>query len=150
MSEQAAFIRSPSGVTRALNEAKMLRARIQERGMSLAAKSDLVTAIQNDHLCLTHIAFLEALKTLIERGGGSRGSYMIVDENGDRTLETKKGALLRYRSENLEMRREILETCLNERGGFDVYPAPVRPLPQDDSWYETTWNDWRAGDIFAL
>ena len=149
MSEHAAFIRSLPGVTQALNEAKRLRAKLQEGGMCLAAKSDLVTAIQNDHLCLTHIAFLEALKTLIERGGGSRGSYMIVDEDGDHTLETKKGAVMRYRSENLEMRQEILETRLTESGEFDVQPVPVRPLPQDDSWYETTWNDWMVGKIFG-
>ena len=150
MSEHAAFIRTLSGVTQALNEAKLLHARIQENGMSLTSRNHIVTAIQNEHLCLTHIAFLETLKALIERGGGSRGSYMIVDEKGDRTLDTKKGSLMRYRSENLEMRQEILETRLNEKGGFDVRPVPVRPLPQDDSWYETTWNDWRTGDIFTV
>ena len=116
--------------------------------MSLASRLDLLAAIQNDHLCLTHIAFLETLKALIERGGGSRGSYMVVDENGDRTLDTKKGSILKYRSENLEMRQEILETRLNTSGEFDVAPVPVRPLPEDDSWYETTWREWLDGRIF--
>ena len=30
----------------------------------------------------------------------------------------------------------------------DVTPVPVRPIPDDDSWYETTWREWLEGRIF--
>jgi len=48
----------------------------------------------------------------------------------------------------MQMRGEILETALGEDGRFRVTPVPVRPLPEDDSWYETTWQAWAEGRVF--
>ncbi|MFQ5808599.1 MAG: oxidoreductase, partial [Armatimonadota bacterium] len=148
MSEHGAFLRDAGRIDEALNAAKMLDANIARQGMRLRERVDLVAAIQNDHLCLTHVAFLEAIKTLIERGGGSRGSYVILDEKGDRSMETKRGAELRHRSENEELREEILEVDVDGERGVRVRPVDVRPLPDDDSWYETTWAEWMRGEIF--
>ena len=148
MSEQGAFIRDAAAIDDALNAARRLDASISSQGMRLGERIDLVAAIQNDHLCLTHVAFLEAIKTLIERGGGSRGSYVILDEAGDCTMDTKRGSELRHRSENEELRKEILEVAVDGRRGVKVSPVPVRPLPDDDSWYETTWAEWMRGEIF--
>ncbi len=148
MSEHAAFIRSLEGVTQALNEAKILWGRIRREGMSIANPGEILTAIQNEHLCLTHIAFLQTIKTYIERGGGSRGAYMVLDAQGERRVRTKRGEELPHRAENMDMRNEILETWLCGDGEFEVKPVPVRPLPEDDSWYETTWRDWLEGEIF--
>ncbi|MGD8240681.1 MAG: FAD-binding protein, partial [Armatimonadota bacterium] len=89
MSEHGAFLRDSERIDEALNAAKMLDASIATHGMRLRERIDLVAAIQNDHLCLTHVAFLEAIKTLIERGGGSRGSYVVLDSDGDQSMETK-------------------------------------------------------------
>ncbi len=149
MSAHAAFIRSEAGTREAIDGAKRLRARLAKDGMRVANRQQLVTAIQNANLCLTHVAYLEALRALIERGGGSRGAYMVLDDAGDLSVKTKRGECLRHRAENVAMRNEILEVQLNARGEFDVWPAPVRPLPNDDSWYETTWSEWREGRIFA-
>ena len=54
-----------------------------------------------------------------------------------------------HRSENLAMRGEVLETRLAGPGDFHVAPVPVRPLPEDESWYETTWRAWVNGEIFG-
>jgi len=148
MSRHAAFIREGEAVARALNEGRALLADVRAKGMRLQKKADLCTAFQNDHLCLTHIAFLEALKAYIERGGGSRGSFMILDEKGDQEVESRRGRELRHRSENEAMRREILEVQQTRPGEFRVEPVEVRPLPQDDSWFETAWAEWRDGRIF--
>ena len=148
MSEHGAFIRDAARIDEALNAAKKLDANVTKQGMRLSERIDLVAAIQNDHLCLTHVCFLEAIKTLIERGGGSRGSYVVLDEDGDRSMETKRGSELRHRSENEALRHEILEVGVDQQRGVRVDPVPVRPLPQDDSWYETTWAEWMRGEVF--
>ncbi len=148
MSEHGAFIRDAAQISDALNAAKRLDANVASQGVRLQRRTDLVTAIQNDHLCLSHVAFLEAIKTLIERGGGSRGSYVVLDEAGDKTMDTKRGSELRHRSENEALREEILEVDVDEQRGVRVYPVPVRPLPEDESWYETTWAEWMRGEIF--
>jgi succinate dehydrogenase/fumarate reductase flavoprotein subunit len=156
MSAEGAFIRSVAGIGGAVASAKALSARIASEGMHLASRAELPAAIQNVHLALTHIAFLQTIQALIERGGGSRGGYMILDEKGDLAVETKRGSELRHRSENAALRQEILEARLPaspssfviRHSSFEVYPVPVRPLPQDDSWYEATWRQWLTGEIF--
>ncbi len=147
MSTHAGFIRSLQGVTQALGEAVQLGKTLAAKGQKISDRRQLLAAIQNDHLCLTHQVFLEAIKAYIERGGGSRGACVILDEDGDRVMETKKGRQLRHRSENLQMRDEILEVQWTPQG-VRITPVAVRPVPQDDSWYETTWAAWRKGEIF--
>ena len=150
MTEEGAFLRSVASIGGAVSEAKALWGRVTASGMRLASRGELPAAIQNVHLCLTHIAFLQTIQTLIERGGGSRGGYMILDRDGDLAVKTKRGNELPHRSENLAMRAEILEACLAAGGDFDVRPVPVRPLPNDESWYETTWRQWLRGEIFRI
>jgi hypothetical protein len=142
-------MRSLEGVNEALHGARALFKTIRDQGIYLQKKGELNLALQNEHLCLTHIAFLETIKAYIERGGGSRGGYVIADPKGGAFVETKRGKELPHRLENPDMRSEILETVLHQNGEFRVSPVRVRPLPLDDSWYETTWKDWREGKVFA-
>jgi len=150
MTAHGAFVRSVKTIGPAVQAAKALHTRIADQGMKLTSREDLLPAIQNIHLCLTHIAFLQTIEALIARGGGSRGGYMILDDDGDLRVETKRGRELPHRSENLDLRNEILETRLAGPGHFEVTPVPVRPIPDDDSWYETTWREWLEGRIFHV
>ena len=147
MTEQAGFVRTPEGARRALGEAQKLARRLKG-GMRLQSRQDLPEAVQNHHLCLTHVAFLTALNDLLERGGGSRGAYVVVDREGNNVMETVKGPRLPHRPENVAMRQEIIEVRMRPNGSFEATPTAVRPLPQDDSWYETTWLQWREGRIY--
>lgn len=147
MSEHAAFVRTPEGARTALADAQKLVKRIRG-GMRLAGPEDLPQAVQNQHLCLTHVAFLTALNDLLEREGGSRGAYVVVDRAGNNVMETVKGLRLPHRPENVAMRQEIIEARMKANGSFEVWPTAVRPLPEDDSWYETTWMEWREGRIY--
>ncbi len=150
MTADGAFLRSAAGIGDAVGGAKALWAAVSAKGMRLDGRADLPAAIQNVHLTLTHIAFLQTIQALIERGGGSRGGYMILDGKGDLTVKTKRGSELPHRSENMAMRGEILETRFASAGHFAVAPVHVRPLPNDDSWYETTWREWLHGRVFRV
>jgi len=147
MTEDAAFMRSPERVQEALSDAKHLWQRLK-KGMKIAGPTQLVEAVQNHHLCLTHIAFLTALDYLLAQGGGSRGSYMVLDRAGSLIVETPEGARLPHRPENLSMRDEIIEVKMTAPGEFETWATPVRPLPQDDSWYENVWREWREKRIY--
>jgi len=148
MTRYGAFIRSYDGVSKALKEAGELYEKICRDGIRTDESSGLKQAFRNQHLCLTHIAFLETIKAYIERGGGSRGGYVVEDPQSRLTVKTKKGEDLPHREENAEMKKEILETSLAKDGEFQVKPVNVRPLPEDNSWYETVWREWREGNIF--
>jgi len=150
MTAHGAFLRSASGLADAVNGARLLLHRIRAEGQRLASVEQLATAVENEHLCLTHLALLQTMKAYVDAGGGSRGSCMVLDPAGDRTVRTPRGQQLRHRSENLTMRAEILETRLKAPAGvdFEVVAIPTRPLPDDTSWYETTWREFEAGRVF--
>jgi len=148
MSRHGAFVRSVNGVAEGLAEARRQWAQVQAQGVRVKGRAGLVEGIQNEHLCLTQLCFLEAIHALIGRGGGSRGGYVILDEEGDMWVETRRGRELRHRSENMALRQEILETQVTEDGSVRVWPVEVRPLPEDNSWYETTWREWREGKVY--
>ena len=150
MTDSHAFIRSFATASRALRDAKQLMRDIELLGIRAASPQELPRIDEDRALALTSVAFLQALVTYIEQGGGSRGAFMILDENGSLAVTSKQGTDLRHRPENLEKRNEILQVQLKPGtiSDFTVTPTPVRPLPEDDSWFETTWADWNKGRIF--
>ena len=150
MSANGAFVRDLGMVKDALAEARALYERISEEGISCTSPKQLARASEDRHLALTSIAFLQAIEAYIEGGGGSRGGYMVLDPDGDVALESKRGRELPHRSENLEKRQEILEISRvpGTLCDFAVETVSVRPLPEDDSWYETTWAAWSRGEIY--
>ncbi|MBT7299651.1 MAG: FAD-binding protein, partial [Victivallales bacterium] len=150
MSRAGAFVRDLATVRQALAEARALCQKIAERGIACTSPKQLARASEDRHLALTSVAFLQAIEAYIEGSGGSRGGYMILDPAGDVALQSKRGRELPHRSENLAKREEILELALapGTLCDFAVTPVPVRPLPNDDSWYETTWAAWNRGEIY--
>lgn len=146
MSAEGAFIRSLAGTERALAEARHLLARILRHGIRCPDRRLLGRATADKFLALTSVAFLEAQRAYITGGGGSRGGYMILDDQGTLTVASRRGRELRHRPENPEKRREILE--IQQQDGapreFTVQAVPVRPLPDDDSWFETVWAEFQA------
>ena len=150
MSAHGAFIRNLNSVEGALEEAKELYSRILSQGIQCSDPRLLGRATEDRLMALTSILFLDAIRYYIVNGGGSRGAFMILDEAGDLVVESKRGSELRHRSENLEKRAEILEVQLSGEGSTEavIAPVPARPLPEDDSWFETTWAAWNRGLIF--
>lgn len=151
MSRAGAFVRELGTVKQALAEARALVAEIEERGIACTSPKQLARASEDRHLALTSVAFLQAIEAYIEGGGGSRGGYMILDPNGELVLSSKRGQELPHRAESMAKRQEILELALQPGAlcDFAVTPVSVRPLPRDDSWYETTWAAWNRGDVYA-
>lgn len=147
MSRYGAQIRSINGVTRALDEARRLQHRTGVEGMRLTRRSDLLKAMENNHLCLTHIAFLTAIQALLERGSGSRGSHVVLDRGG-RRIHERFGEAWRVLPENEKLREEIVQVWMDGERTLKTRMVPVRPVPRDASWYETTWAAFREGRIY--
>lgn len=147
MSREGAFVRSLTGARQALAEAKDLLGRIERHGLRASSPRVLPRTTEDRMLALTSVAFLRAMVHYIEGGGGSRGGYMVLDPAGDQDIRLPDGLHLRYRNENTEKRNGILELRWDGEGDFAVASVPVRPLPQDESWFETVWNAWNAGQI---
>ncbi len=129
MSLSAGMVRGVDGLSGAIADTRRLYQSIQTDSQRLTRQGEFVGAIDNELLCLAQLAFLEAMKGYIERGGGSRGAYLILDEHGDASVLTKRGSELRHRNENMGMRNQVCEVVLKEGTEFEVRSVPVRPIP---------------------
>jgi len=76
--------------------------------------SDLITALRTLDLCLTHAVYLEAIAEQCEK-------------SADETF----------------VRQNILEVSLDENLAVKIDWVPVRPIPQEDMWFENVWKNFR-------
>jgi len=145
MTNFGSHIREKEKVEKALKEAYEQIERFEEQ--SVSHRDEVPTVLQNRHLVLAQAAYLEAIRAYLEKGGGSRGSYLVMDENGMTVLESL-GDAWRYKPENPELRNHVLETVLGKDGRFYSQWKPRRPIPQEESWFETVWGRYLNGEIF--
>jgi succinate dehydrogenase/fumarate reductase flavoprotein subunit len=147
MSQFGAHIRDPKTIAAALEEAYAQCQNVSKQ--KIANRQEIPLALQNRHLVLAHAAYLEAIRAYLERNGGSRGSYMVMDPQGLPVLDAL-GEAWRYKAECPELREWVLETRLNENGRFASEWKPRRPLPEELSWFETVWGKYLDGEIFQV
>lgn len=146
MSGSAGFMRSESEVKPALTEARNVWKEVENNGLN-ASPDEIPLAFEVEHLALTSRCFLESMADYLDNDGGSRGSFVILDPQGNKSAEGKKGPLFRYREENLTLRKKMQQISYH-KGRVAISCQKVRPLPEDESWYETTWRDWKKKLIF--
>jgi len=76
MSACAAPVRTPEKVKEAIKEAWSLYSRLRKE-IKVSSAKELPAAFKNLDLCLTHALYLEAIGEYLEKGGKSRGSYLV-------------------------------------------------------------------------
>jgi len=148
MSEQAGMVRSADGVARALSAARAQWRAIERDGLR-QKRAGYLEAIQARELALTQLAFLEAIRALLERGSGSRGSHLVSGPDGE-LPHPDLGDEWRFLPENEELRGEVLTIAYDAvRDEFRVGSVPVRPMPAGEFWFENTWARFRRGSVFC-
>jgi succinate dehydrogenase/fumarate reductase flavoprotein subunit len=152
-SEAAAHLRELSRAERGLADARERLADVRA-GLRISRRADLATAIQAEHLALTQVALLEAIVDYLKRGGGSRGSYMVLRQDGTvispDLVTPDLGGPYRFVPENPALRDEITEIELRdpERAAFAFSRVKPRSAPRHDEPFEKLWTAFRSGDIY--
>jgi len=155
MSEAAGHIRQLATAANALDGARALYRSIRETGLKIESKRDVIQAIQAEHLCLAHIAFIEGVVEYLNSGGGSRGSFMVLREDGveidSRLTDPATGSPYRFIEENTALRESIAECRLTCAGSasFEFKRVPVRPIPNRDEAFEVAWTAFRTGEVYG-
>jgi len=145
MTQHGSHIRELHQAERALGEAYAQIKKFDEQRLHDAA--EIPAFLQNRHLVLAHAAYLESICAYLKAGGGSRGSYLVMDPAGDPVLDDL-GDAWRYKTEELSLREKVLETVYRD-GVFVSRWKPRRPIPQEESWFENVWGRYLRGEIFA-
>jgi len=149
MTNAAGFLRDPQKLGNAFEQAETLLKSIDSVGLSFPQQVFLSDSWDTRNLAIAHAAFLKSIEYYVNNGGGSRGSYLVVDKSdeGENTakIESASGPLLIYRKESIEHRKQRINVSGQD---LSIHIDEVRPIPEDDSWYETTWAEYRDGKLF--
>ncbi|MFZ5515638.1 MAG: FAD-binding protein [Candidatus Zhuqueibacterota bacterium] len=147
MSAAGAHIRHPEEVKKAVREAWQ-QCRRMKTGMKIASARDLPAALRNLDLCLTHALYLDAIQEYLEKGGKSRGSYLVMDPNGEKpAAELGDDWKFSLTDAGAFVSSKILEIWLDEAQQVQKDWVDIRPIPQEDSWFENVWNEYRKDNI---
>ena len=93
--------------------------------------------------------YLEAIGEYIDRGGKSRGSYLVPSADGEFFGGGPEGSL-RYSitEEDAFVNRHILELSLDSGAQIRKEWVPVRPIPWVGHWFENVWCDYINGRCY--
>lgn len=144
MSESGANIRSAEGVRAALEANRIQQQRVASSGVE--TPGDLKGLYRLRDLLVSQQVYLEAIGDYIRQGGTSRGSYLIYDPDGAKPLE-ELPEQFRFSLEEKGLGSRIQEIAY-EGGACRCTWRPVRPMPEEDNWFEAVWRNWREGIYF--
>ena len=148
MTKYGAHIRSLEGCKKAIDECLKDLKEIDDK-TQIAAIRELPDAFRNKDILLTQYVYLNAIKEYIEKGGRSRGSYLVQDSNGELPIESLSDDF-RFALDSGELAKMTCEVQLNADNGnysCSFEWKPVRPIPEGDSWFENVWNAYLRGEI---
>ncbi len=149
MSRQGAQIRKPDEIKGSIVDAwqavKQIAGQVQ-----IESREELPMAFRTLELAITHAVYLEAIGAYIDRGGASRGSYLILDPKGNQSYG-RLGDVARFSITEADafVNRFILELWLDSQDRLHQEWVPVRPIPTADLWFENVWKDYLEGKTFA-
>jgi succinate dehydrogenase/fumarate reductase flavoprotein subunit len=148
MSRSGAHIRSLKKLIEETPAAWDQFSRLAESGCKIKSPDQLKFAFRARQLAFAQAVYLDAIKFTLEIGVGSRGSSIVLDLNGNQVHELLDSSW-KIMSEDLAFRSKVLETYYTKGKGIQNRWISCRPIPESDSWFETTWSRFRNGDIYS-
>lgn len=154
MTDSGAHIRRIDDVRKAIGKAIELYKEIESAGFGVNSAQEIIKAIQAEHLALAAVAYLKAIAELLEQGGGSRGSYLVLAEDGIEIhpgiVDNTTGKALKFKPENEALRNSILQIRYEsqETELFTCENIPVRQAPAERRAFEPAWRDYIEGKIY--
>ena len=155
MTASGGHIREINDARRALKEAVELYKNIQQKGLSAKNAKALIAAIQAEHLALASVAYLKAVVELLAQGSGSRGSHLVLSQDGVEihadVIDQATGKPLKFKPENPSLRNSILQIEYDEKSPdlFHSTTVKLRPTPKDRKAFEPAWQDYRERKIYS-
>ena len=148
-------IRKLKNAQKAIQEAIDLYHRIKTEGLRIEDGKNLVEAVQAEHLTLSSVAYLKAIVELLKSGSGSRGSHLVLSEDGIEVHPDIKdpdtGKALKFLPENQALKNSIIKIVFDETAAnlFTCETIPVRPALTSRKAFEPAWTDYRERKIFG-
>lgn len=148
MTKAGALVRDLEQVNRAISEC---RSEIEAfpADVGLGSLDELPDAFRYYDMLITQCLYLSAIREYIRHGGQSRGSCLVSDRSGELPAQGLDG-MFRYRLDAGGLMDSICEAGISREQEWNCSFAwvPVRPIPQEEYWFETLWAAYRSGAIW--
>lgn len=163
-SRNAAHIRHADGIEASIRIAKERYLNYWET-VKLNDIHELPTVLSNRDLLIAQYVYLNAMLDYINRGGTSRGSYIIASDDDDVSGKSKKiHSKLPFRYippyengkfgdmtdmtdiiDTIDMNDMIQEILLTDmiKGEVKITWRRRRPIPDAPRWFENVWNEYK-------
>ncbi len=154
MSASAGHVRRSEVCREAKDKLEKLYKAIRESGLSATGVSDLPEAVRTQHLVTTALAFLASIEEYLRSGGGSRGSFVVVADDGEvvhhNLTDPATGKPLRVLPENTDLRTTVAELVMlgSNPPTFCIERVAISPIPQRDEPFELAWRAFRDGEVY--
>jgi succinate dehydrogenase/fumarate reductase flavoprotein subunit len=155
MTNYAGHIRRLKDAQTALADATKIYQDIKKTGFKTKDNNDIIAAVQAEHLSFASIAYLQAVVALLESGSGSRGSHLVLSDDGtmihEDVLDSQTKKPLKFKPENQALRNSIIKIVMNPnvRDMFACESIAVRKYEKSLQAFEPAWTDFRTGKIYA-
>ena len=147
MSRVGAFIREKDEIEKSI--VKFEKAFVEFKDIiHIQDLKELPTVFRVYDMIITQIAILSAILEYINKGGHSRGSYLVSKKDG--SYEVKIDDKVWNFSLEEDFREKICETEVSTNDEIKVFHnwVDVRPIPEYDSWFENVWEEYRQKNIY--
>ncbi|MFZ2145769.1 MAG: FAD-binding protein, partial [Sedimentisphaerales bacterium] len=155
MTASGGHIRELNDAQKALKDALKLYKGIKQKGFNSKSAEAFITAIRAEHLALASVAYLKAVVELLKQGSGSRGSHLVLSEDGIEihpdVIDKATNKPLKFKPENESLRSSILQIEYDESSPdlFRYRNIKLRPAPTERKAFEPAWMDYREGKIYS-
>lgn len=145
MTKYGACIRTREGISRAIQANREQWNRVMENHR-LSYAEQLKDLYKLKSLLISQFVYLNAMRDYDEMMGISRGSYLIYNPKG---MKPEKKLEECFRNLNKVTDTSIIqEICYVEGEDFcQVVWRPVRPMLEDNTWFENIWKSFRENAI---
>ena len=146
MTKTAAFFRAKQKIADHLPCIKKELESLFSQALILSAR-EIKEVFRNYDMLISQYAYLSAMLEYAQKGGQSRGSYLVVDDGGD--LNFSHEELKFSYTLDKKLHDQICVTKFDKATGeVTHFWEAVRPIPKEDAWFENVWADYRCGKIY--
>ncbi len=141
MSDYGSILRNRTMISVAAEEAvKMYRS--FEKDCSASSVKELAECFMQLNSCLAHLVYLIAIRTYLDNGGRSRGSFIAEDSESGSKRDLKDSS---FYTDLCTYDREVEEKIIEARydkGIVTTRLVSVREIPKQNLWFEKVWKEY--------
>ncbi|NMC38292.1 MAG: FAD-binding protein [Bacteroidales bacterium] len=141
MSDNGSILRSKTRIEVAAREARLMYREFDKYCCASSVK-EMADCFMQLNSCLAHLVYLEAIRTYLDNGGRSRGSFMAEGPESESNEILKDPSFsIDLCTYDREVETKIIEARY-DKGAVYTRLVEVRGIPGQNLWFEKVWKEY--------